>query len=252
MSDVTRPLIGITTYVETTRFLVHDTRAAVVPWAYTEQVAKAGGRPVLIPPMPDGGVEVLDGLDGLIVAGGADVEPARYGETPDPKVYTSPLRDAGELPLVRIALKTGLPLLGVCRGMQVMTVASGGRLHQHLPDDVGQVLDQRAAAGDVHQLHAAADAEQRHVTLHRLQRERDLERVAVRPLPVVGAAGEDQPVDQVEDPVALLVGREQDRQAARALDGVDVPARQQHRLVVPHAPARALHRGAHADDRPTH
>ncbi|WP_144118939.1 gamma-glutamyl-gamma-aminobutyrate hydrolase family protein [Catellatospora sichuanensis] len=137
MSDVTRPLIGITTYVETTRFLVHDTRAAVVPWAYTEQVAKAGGRPVLVPPMPDGGVEVLEGLDGLIVAGGADVEPARYGEAPHPKVYTSPLRDAGELPLVRIALKTGVPLLGVCRGMQVMAVASGGRLHQHLPDVAG-------------------------------------------------------------------------------------------------------------------
>ena len=103
--------------------LVHDTRAAVVPWAYVEQVAKAGGRPVLVPPMPDGGVEVLDGLDGLIVAGGADVEPARYGEPPHPTVYTSPQRDAGELPLVRIALKTGLPLLGICRGMQVMAVA---------------------------------------------------------------------------------------------------------------------------------
>lgn len=137
MSDVTRPLIGITTYVEPARFVVHDTIAAVVPWAYVEQVSRAGGRPVLVPPHPDGGVEVLDGLDGLIVAGGADVEPARYGEAPHPTVYTSPQRDAGELPLVRIALKTGVPLLGICRGMQVMAVASGGRLHQHLPEAVG-------------------------------------------------------------------------------------------------------------------
>jgi putative glutamine amidotransferase len=130
-------LIGITTYVETARYAVHDTVAAVLPWSYVEQVRQAGGRPVLIPPHPDGGVEVLDALDGLIIAGGADVEPARYGEEAHPAVYTSPERDAAEFPLARIALKSGLPLLGICRGMQLMVVASGGLLHQHLPDAVG-------------------------------------------------------------------------------------------------------------------
>lgn len=137
MSDVSRPLIGITTYVDQSRFSVHDTLSAVLPWSYVEQVRTAGGRPVLIPPCQDGGVEVLDGLDGLIIAGGADVDPARYGERPHPKVYTSPTRDAGELPLARHALTTGVPLLGICRGMQVMAVVSGGRLHQHLPEALG-------------------------------------------------------------------------------------------------------------------
>lgn len=137
MSDVNRPLIGITTYLNQTQFLVYDTLAAVLPWAYVEQVRMAGGRPVLIPPVPDGGVEVLEGLDGLIVAGGADVEPSRYGERPHPAVNTCPPRDAGELPLVRAALHNGVPLLGICRGMQLMSVACGGRLHQHLPEAVG-------------------------------------------------------------------------------------------------------------------
>jgi putative glutamine amidotransferase len=137
VSDVTRPLIGITTYVEQSRFVVHDTLSAVLPWSYVEQVRAAGGRPVLVPPCPDGGVEVLEGLDGLILAGGQDVEPSRYGERQHPTVYTSPVRDAGELPLARYALHNGVPLLGVCRGMQVMAVVSGGRLHQHLPEALG-------------------------------------------------------------------------------------------------------------------
>lgn len=137
MSDVNRPLIGITTYFDVSRFAVYDTLCAVLPWTYVEQIRAAGGRAVMIPPVPDGGVEVLEALDGLIIAGGADVEPHCYGETPHPTVGTCPERDAGELPLARHALRRGLPLLGVCRGMQVMAVASGGTLHQHLPDVLG-------------------------------------------------------------------------------------------------------------------
>ena len=131
---------------------------------------------------------------------------------------------------------------------------------------LGQVLQQRAAGGDVHDLHPAADAQQRQVALERAAGERDLEVVAlghraaglrVGLLPVgrgvdVGAAGEDQPVEQVEDRVGLvlerLVGRQHERDPAGALDGVDVGARQQVGLLVPHAPARALERGADADD----
>ncbi len=138
MSDVNRPLIGITTYLDETRFSVYDTVSAVLPWTYVEQVRSAGGRAVLVPPEPDGGVEVLEALDGLIIAGGADVEPYRYGEKPSPHLGgVCPERDAGELPLVRGALRNGLPLLGVCRGMQLMAVAGGGKLHQHLPDVLG-------------------------------------------------------------------------------------------------------------------
>jgi putative glutamine amidotransferase len=137
VSDVNRPLIGITTYVNQTQFAVYDTMSAVLPWTYIEQVRNAGGRPLLVPPCPDGGLEVLTGLDGLIIAGGGDVEPARYGEEAHPEVHASPQRDAGELPLIRAALNNGTPLLGICRGMQAMAVVSGGRLHQHLPDAVG-------------------------------------------------------------------------------------------------------------------
>lgn len=138
MSDVSRPLIGITTYLDVTRFAVYDTVSAVLPWTYVEQVRSAGGRAVMVPPDPDGGVEVLEALDGLVIAGGADVEPYRYGEVPSPNLGgLSPERDAGELPLVRYALQYGVPLLGVCRGMQLMAVAAGGRLHQHLPDVLG-------------------------------------------------------------------------------------------------------------------
>ena len=132
---------------------------------------------------------------------------------------------------------------------------------------VGQVLVERAAARDVHHLHAAADAEERHVALHRPARERELERVALRHRPGgrlvrlgavarrvhVGAAGEQQAVDQVEQRFGLLdrgrVGRQHQRDAAGALDGVDVAAREQHRLLVPDAPARALQRGAQPDHR---
>ena len=133
---------------------------------------------------------------------------------------------------------------------------------------VGEVLQQRAAGGDVHQLHPAAHAEQRHIALERAARERDLEAVALGNraarlgmgrLPVacgvdVGPAGEDQPVDQVEHLVGIvlerLVGRQHQGDASGALDRHYVGARQQVGLLVPHAPARSLQRGADPDDRP--
>jgi putative glutamine amidotransferase len=134
-------LIGITTYLEPTRFLVINTVSAVLPWAYVQQVQDAGGAAVLIPPDPEAAVEVLDTLDGLIIAGGADVEPYRYGEDPHPKLGpVNPARDASELPLARHAMRYGVPLLGICRGMQLMAVASGGKLFQHIPDVVGSDL----------------------------------------------------------------------------------------------------------------
>jgi putative glutamine amidotransferase len=141
---MSRPVIGITTYVEPASWAVwHDVPAALVPHAYVRQVAAAGGLPLLVPPLPDGASEedvseLLGRLDGLILAGGADVEPARYRAEPHPSVQPPRRdRDDSELTLARATAATGLPVLGICRGMQVMAVAAGGDLWQHLPDMIG-------------------------------------------------------------------------------------------------------------------
>jgi len=131
-----RPLIGLTTYAERARFGVQDTLSAVLPLAYVRAVHAAGGRAVLVTP-DDPDVDVLDSLDGIVFTGGADVDPARYGEQPHPATYLSPDRDAAEMLLLGAALEADLPVLGICRGTQVMAVAAGGRLHQHLPDVLG-------------------------------------------------------------------------------------------------------------------
>jgi putative glutamine amidotransferase len=133
-----RPLIGITSYLEQARWGVWDTMAALVPYGYVQQVEAAGGRAVLVPPSEADPAEVLRVLDGLVLAGGADIDPARYGQGPHPATAgLRPDRDAGELVLLGAALGEDLPVLGVCRGMQLMTVHAGGQLSQHLPDEVG-------------------------------------------------------------------------------------------------------------------
>jgi putative glutamine amidotransferase len=132
-----RPIIGITTYVEPASWGVwHDLDTTLLPHAYTEAVTRAGGRAVLLPP-DDVDADVLQVLDGLVLAGGADVSPSLYGAEPAPLTDTRPHRDAGEMLLARAALAADLPVLGVCRGMQLLTVAAGGTLHQHLPDVLG-------------------------------------------------------------------------------------------------------------------
>lgn len=132
-----RPVVGITTYVEPASWAVwHDVPAALVPQTYVQMVADAGGRAVLLP--PDGvDADVLAVLDALVLAGGADVGAGLYGQPPAPLTDSRPDRDAGELALARGALDRDLPVLGVCRGMQLLAVAAGGTLHQHLPDLVG-------------------------------------------------------------------------------------------------------------------
>ena len=132
-----RPVIGITAYVEPASWLVwRDLPTALIPMAYVEAVTQAGGRAVLLPP-DDLDADVLRVLDGLVLGGGADLSPELYGEEPAPLTQSRPERDSAEMLLARAALATDLPVLGVCRGMQLLAVAAGGRLHQHLPDVLG-------------------------------------------------------------------------------------------------------------------
>ncbi len=131
------PVIGISAYAETARWRQWEQPATLLPQTYVDQVAQAGGIPALLPPVP--GVEAaVSHLDGLIISGGPDVHPERYGQEPGPHTtIIRPERDAAEFALLRAALELGKPVLGVCRGLQVMNVVLGGTLIQHLPDVVG-------------------------------------------------------------------------------------------------------------------
>ena len=132
-----RPIIGITTYVEPATWGVwRDLPTTLVPHDYTAAVTVAGGRAVLIPP-DEADADVLRVLDGLVLSGGPDVDPGLYGAEPGPYTVTHPDRDRAEMRLVTRALEMDVPVLGVCRGMQLLTVAAGGTLHQHLPDVLG-------------------------------------------------------------------------------------------------------------------
>ena len=133
-----RPLIGITTYAQEASWGVWRLPAALIPLDYVEAVERAGGRPVLIPPSDDGVEETLEALDGIVFSGGADVDPALYGAGPHSETDTPQTRrDAAEMVLLETALERDLPTLAVCRGLQLMNVARGGDLVQHLPERVG-------------------------------------------------------------------------------------------------------------------
>jgi putative glutamine amidotransferase len=150
-SDTTRPIIGLTTYREEAAWGVWRLRADVLHAEYADAVVAAGGVPVLLPPASGSEASaraVVSRLDGLVVSGGADVEPARYGEEAHPRTASwREDRDAWELALLGAATEAGLPVLGVCRGMQLMAVASGGSLDQHTPDVVGH--EEHSPGGDV-------------------------------------------------------------------------------------------------------
>jgi putative glutamine amidotransferase len=138
-----RPTIGVTAATESVSYGVWEgVEAFMSPARYARAVQRAGGRSVLLPPDPEDAKNpdgVLDLVDALVVTGGAgDLDPALYGEEPHPQ--TGPVqeeRDAYELALVRGALERGMPVLGICRGMQVLNVAYGGSIEQHLPDVLG-------------------------------------------------------------------------------------------------------------------
>ncbi len=138
---MTRPVIGICTSLERARWSVWDQRAALLPFNYVQAVQRAGGLVAMLPPDPlltEDPEQALDLLDGLILAGGADIDPDAYGQSRHPEtVATVPERDAFEIALTRAAIERDLPLLGICRGMQLINVACGGTLLQHLPERYG-------------------------------------------------------------------------------------------------------------------
>jgi gamma-glutamyl-gamma-aminobutyrate hydrolase PuuD len=146
---VIRPLIGISTYRERAAWGVWDYDAAVLPYPYVDCVAAAGGNPLLLAPidvedLAGAAAGALSALHGLVLTGGPDLDPAGYGERPHPE--TGPprgRRDAWELALLAAALDLELPVLGICRGAQLMNVAYGGTLIQHLPEAPG-ATDHRA------------------------------------------------------------------------------------------------------------
>lgn len=131
-------MIGITTYVAPARWSHWNEVAALVPVAYVDSVARAGGRPLLVPPSEDGVEETLEALDGVVFSGGADLDPTLYDQAPhDETSGLHPERDRAELALLEAALARDMPVLAVCRGSQILNVARGGDLVQHLPDVVG-------------------------------------------------------------------------------------------------------------------
>jgi putative glutamine amidotransferase len=138
---MTRPVIGICTALEQAQWAVWDQQAVLLSRSYVQAVQRAGALVLMLPPdellLEDPG-EVLDLLDGLMLAGGADIDPASYGARAHPEtVDTVPERDHFEIALVRAAVERDLPVLGICRGMQLINVAYGGTLLQHLPERFG-------------------------------------------------------------------------------------------------------------------
>ena len=133
-----RPLIGITTDVAVVKFGAWEEESALVPTDYVRSVELAGGRPLLVPPSEEDLEETLDVLDAAIFSGGSDLDPATYGQEPHPETNgVIEARDRAELALLEAALARDMPVLAVCRGSQVLNVALGGDLVQHLPDVVG-------------------------------------------------------------------------------------------------------------------
>ena len=213
---MSRPVIGICTALERARWGVWDAEAAILPRSYLLHVQRAGGLGILLAPDPvavERPDEVLDLLDGLVLIGGADVDPAAYGAHRDPHTEsTYPERDAFELALTRRALERELPFLGICRGMQLLNIARGGTLLQHVPDAVGHE-DHRRVLGtfdgtdhDVQlapgSLAARAAGEERHGT--KSHHHQGVDRLG-EGLEVSGRAVMDDLPEAIEDPTQPFV-----------------------------------------------
>jgi putative glutamine amidotransferase len=136
---VAKPVIGITSYApERVSWGIWEAPAALIPLVYVEAVTRAGGRPLVVPPAEDAIDETLDALDGIVFSGGEDIHPRAYGAEAHPMTTgVHEGRDKAEIALLRAALELDMPVLAICRGSQVLNVALGGDLVQHLPEVVG-------------------------------------------------------------------------------------------------------------------
>lgn len=136
---MTKPVIGITTYGR------DDNKRFSLPAVYVDAVRRADGIPLLVPPGEPDFAQLLDLLDGVILSGGGDIDPQHYAGTQHESIYMiDPERDSSEIDLARILVKQDMPVLGICRGTQVLNVALGGTLIEHLPDAVGDEILHRA------------------------------------------------------------------------------------------------------------
>jgi putative glutamine amidotransferase len=143
---VAKPVVGITTYLTHASFGAWELDAALVPADYVRAIVRAGGVPLLVPPAADS-AETLDALDGVVFSGGSDLDPTLYGapETHPETVGVVRERDEFELALMQEALARDMPILAICRGSQVLNVALGGDLEQHVPDRVGTNVHKETA-----------------------------------------------------------------------------------------------------------
>lgn len=198
-----RPLIGLSTYREEARWGAWEASADLLPTTYARSVEAAGAVAVLLPPQVQGAESVVQRLDGLIISGGPDVEPARYGAEPHSRTLSwRPERDAWEMALLDAAEAAGLPTMGICRGMQLMAVRAGGALEQHVPDVVGH--DEHSPAPDAFgwvSITTQPDSVVRQLVGDRLQVNcHHHQAVAAHPGFEVTARAADGTVEAIEDP----------------------------------------------------
>lgn len=208
---MSRPRIGLCTALERARWSHWDQQAMLLPRSYMDAVQRAGGVALMVPPDPalvDDPDAVLDVLDGLVMAGGADIDPATYGAPAHPETRgTVPERDVVEVALARRALERDIPFLGICRGMQLLNVARGGTLLQHLPERFGHHEHRRALGtfdGADHDVRlapgsraAAAAGEEHHAT--KSHHHQGIDRLG-EGLVVTGWSTMDELPEAIEDP----------------------------------------------------
>jgi putative glutamine amidotransferase len=138
LANLMAPVVGVIAGEAKARWGQWHRPAVLLPAAYVDRLSEAGAVPVLLPPVGGGAAEVVDRLDAVVLAGGGDLAPATYGGSSHPNVYgVNPARDDTELAVAAAADERGLPILAICRGLQVLNVLRGGTLHPHLPDVVG-------------------------------------------------------------------------------------------------------------------